>query len=203
MYDLNLNIPNITAKKYSTDNRFVLLKNYLGELNEKISFALTDKVESDINALSEKYEKEQKETRNETDTCRIQNMNNYNALKTEIEGLSAFEELSCECSAATESPVSYIRYYPFFNAVYLRVRLTTKIELTAGTNYTVVTVPKHTSGVFVPLQSAVGLSSDARITAGIKYKTGEITFRSDTNVPAGCYIYLSGWYPADYEEQEG
>ncbi len=203
MYDLNLSIPNITAKKYSTDNRFVLLKNYLGELNEKISFALTDKVESDINALSEKYEKEQKETRSETDNCRVQNMNNYNALKTEIGELSAYEELSCECTAATESPVLYIRYYPFFDAVYLRVRLTAKTELTAGTNYIVATVPEHTPGVFVPLQSMAGLSLEVQSTAGIKYKTGEITFRSDTNVPAGCYIYISGWYPADYEEQEG
>ena len=29
MYDLNLTVPNITAEKYSNDNRFLLLKNYI------------------------------------------------------------------------------------------------------------------------------------------------------------------------------
>lgn len=43
MYDLNLNVPNITSEKYSNERRFVMLKNYLYELNEKLSFALEDR----------------------------------------------------------------------------------------------------------------------------------------------------------------
>ncbi len=44
MYDLNLNIPNITSDKYSNERRFLMLKNYLYELNETLSFALAGKV---------------------------------------------------------------------------------------------------------------------------------------------------------------
>ncbi|MBQ6936532.1 MAG: hypothetical protein IJN49_08285 [Clostridia bacterium] len=40
MYDLNLSVPNISTTKYSDDEKFYLLKNYLYELNETLSYAL-------------------------------------------------------------------------------------------------------------------------------------------------------------------
>ena len=54
MYDLNLSVPDFTAKKYSNDNRFLLLKNYLYELNETLSFALDSKRNDEIISLAEK-----------------------------------------------------------------------------------------------------------------------------------------------------
>ena len=51
MYDLNLSVPNITSPKYSSDNRFLLLKNYLQELNETLSFALADRSANEIISL--------------------------------------------------------------------------------------------------------------------------------------------------------
>lgn len=40
MYDLNLSVPNFSTTKYSDDEKFHLLKNYLYELNETLSYAL-------------------------------------------------------------------------------------------------------------------------------------------------------------------
>lgn len=203
MYDLNLNIPNITAQKYTTDNRFLLLKNYLCELNEKISFALTDKVETEINTLSEKYEKEQEESRNEVYNYRAQNTNNYNELNEKISGLYAFESLNCECTSAVVSPVSYIRYYPSLNVVYVRLSFSANQKFTAGTTYVLARITERVPDDFVPLQCMASLSSGGQSTAGIANKTGNIMFRSDTDIADGCRIYISGWYPSDYEEGEG
>ena len=51
MYDLNLSVPNITSIKYSDDNKFALLQNYLYELNEVLSFALSDKAGNEVQML--------------------------------------------------------------------------------------------------------------------------------------------------------
>ena len=56
MYDLNLSVPNLTSPKYSNDNRFLLLKNYLYELNETLSFALGDKPQTEIQNLKKEIE---------------------------------------------------------------------------------------------------------------------------------------------------
>lgn len=42
MYDLNLSVPNISTTKYSIDEKFQLLKNYLYELNETLSYVLSN-----------------------------------------------------------------------------------------------------------------------------------------------------------------
>ena len=56
MYDLNLSVPNITSPKYSDDNRFLLLKNYLYELNEALAHALEDKTQSQLPSIENKIE---------------------------------------------------------------------------------------------------------------------------------------------------
>ena len=53
MYDLELSVPNITSDKYSNERRFLMLKNYLYELNEKLSFALSDRVAVDSQGSQE------------------------------------------------------------------------------------------------------------------------------------------------------
>ena len=80
MYDLNLSVPNITAKKYSNDNRFLLLKNYLYELNEALSFALDDKNDSAITLLTEKI-------------GNVQKVQGDNALQLQAQSVSRFREL--------------------------------------------------------------------------------------------------------------
>ena len=80
MYDLNLSVPNLTSPKYSNDNRFLLLKNYLYELNETLSFALGDRPESEIQVLKK-----------EIDTSKEQEKQNVIRLKNESK--KRFEEL--------------------------------------------------------------------------------------------------------------
>ena len=53
MYDLNLNVPDITSEKYSDERRFVMLKNYLYELNDKLSFALGERMNGDYTEPTE------------------------------------------------------------------------------------------------------------------------------------------------------
>ena len=60
MYDLNLSVPNLTSPKYSSDNRFLLLKNYLYELNEALSYALGDKAQTEMQTLKKELEAQQK-----------------------------------------------------------------------------------------------------------------------------------------------
>lgn len=98
MYDLNLSVPNITAEKYSTDNRFLLLKNYLYELNEALSFALGDKSAGEIENLKNtiKTEKEE-ETQN---IIRIKNdsKKRFEELKEQI--IRTAEEIEMDYSTA-------------------------------------------------------------------------------------------------------
>ncbi len=52
MYDFDLLVPNLTSPEYSSDNRFLLLKNYLYELNTALREAFEEKEEG-IKALKE------------------------------------------------------------------------------------------------------------------------------------------------------
>ena len=84
MYDLNLNVPNITAKKYSNDNRFLLLKNYLYELNETLSFALDDKKSNEIVSLAEKVDDVQKKQADRVFQLQSQSVSRFKELKENI-----------------------------------------------------------------------------------------------------------------------
>ncbi len=84
MYDLNLSVPDITHKKYSDDKRFLLLKNYLFELNEVLSFALSDKTQSEIQGVYSKVKKENDERAKEIKQLTEQNVNRFNTLKEQI-----------------------------------------------------------------------------------------------------------------------
>lgn len=80
MYDLNLAVPNLTSPKYSNDNRFLLLKNYLYELNETLSFALGDKSQTELQNL-------QKDIENEKETEK------QNIIRLKNDSKKRFEEL--------------------------------------------------------------------------------------------------------------
>ena len=100
MYDLNLSVPNITSRKYSNDNRFLLLKNYLYELNETLSYALAEKTQSEISAITGQIntmEKIQQETATKLSSL---NTLKFKELKEKI--LSTAEEIEKDCNSAIE-----------------------------------------------------------------------------------------------------
>lgn len=84
MYDLNLSIPNISSTKYSDDEKFYLLKNYLYELNETLSYVLSNVDSSNLSSgLKTEIE------RVKTDVSEIHNlkqdsMQKFNDLKNKI-----------------------------------------------------------------------------------------------------------------------
>lgn len=84
MYDLNLSVPNITAQKYTTDNRFQLLKNYLYELNETLSFALSDKTEGEIRIIRKEIEENNETTRSQAMELKTESIKKFNQLKEQI-----------------------------------------------------------------------------------------------------------------------
>ncbi len=84
MYDLNLSLPNITSPKYSDDKRFLLLKNYLTELNEVLSFALSDKMQSEIEGVCKVVEDEEKTREKEAKKLTEQSVSRFNSLKEQI-----------------------------------------------------------------------------------------------------------------------
>lgn len=84
MYDLNLSVPNITAEKYSTDNRFLLLKNYLYELNETLSCALGDKSQAEIEAVKKEIEEGNNQEKESIIRLNSQSKKRFKKLKEQI-----------------------------------------------------------------------------------------------------------------------
>lgn len=84
MYDLNLSIPNITSPKYTSDNRFLLLKNYLYELNEVLAFALSDKTENEVGSLYKTVEKTEENNATQVKQLQQQSVSRFNSLKEQI-----------------------------------------------------------------------------------------------------------------------
>lgn len=84
MYDLNLSVPDITSKKYSNDNRFLLLKNYLYELNETLSFALDNKRSDEIVSLAEKVGDVEKTQNDVAYNLQSQSVSRFRKLKEDI-----------------------------------------------------------------------------------------------------------------------
>ncbi len=84
MYDLNISVPNITSPKYSEDKRFLLLKNYLQELNEVLSFALGDKTENEMAVVYKKAEENKNKSESDIKKLTQENISRFNELKEQI-----------------------------------------------------------------------------------------------------------------------
>ena len=100
MYDLNLSVPNISTTKYSDDEKFFLLKNYLYELNETLSYALSN---VDLSNLSNGLKAEIENVK--SDTSEIQNikqdaLQKFNDLKNKI--IITANEIFENCSMEIE-----------------------------------------------------------------------------------------------------
>ncbi len=98
MYDLNLAVPNITSPKYSNDNRFLLLKNYLYELNETLSFALGDKSQTEIQSLKKDIETGKGEEKENIIRLKNDSKKRFEELKEQI--IRTAEEIEMDYSTA-------------------------------------------------------------------------------------------------------
>lgn len=98
MYDLNLTVPNLTSPKYSSDNRFLLLKNYLYELNEALAYALEDKTESEIIKLQKAIETEKSQEKQNIIRLNNESKRRFEELKENI--LRTAEEIEMDYSTA-------------------------------------------------------------------------------------------------------
>lgn len=96
MYDLNLAVPNLTSPKYSNDNRFLLLKNYLYELNETLSFALGDKSQTEIQNLQKAIESEKETEKQNIIRLKNDSKKRFEELKEQI--IRTAEEIEMDYS---------------------------------------------------------------------------------------------------------
>lgn len=114
-------------------------------------------------------------------------------------------ELNCEdvtvsCSEYAEELAGAVKYYPCVKGCFVRIRVKASTVLYSGTTYTLAYISEKPSGIFTPLSSFANYESGGVSIAGVMYKTGNVIFRSDVDVPQGTYIYISGYYIADYSE---
>ncbi|MEE1503241.1 MAG: hypothetical protein UGF89_03215, partial [Acutalibacteraceae bacterium] len=98
MYDLNLSVPNLTSPKYTNDNRFLLLKNYLYELNEALSFALGDKSQTEIQSLKKEIETGKGEDKQNIIRLKNDSKKRFEELKEQI--IRTAEEIEMDYSTA-------------------------------------------------------------------------------------------------------
>lgn len=117
-----------------------------------------------------------------------------------IGGAVNSESVSVVCSENATDLAGGVIYYPFINGCFVRIRVKAQKALSANTTHVLAHIPDKPPGIFTPLDSLANYSSGGLSTAGIVYKTGEVAFRSDTDIVQGTYIYISGFYIADYTE---
>lgn len=98
MYDLNLSVPNLTSPKYTNDNRFLLLKNYLYELNETLSFALGDKSQTEIQTLKKEITTEKEAEKQNIIRLNADSKKRFEELKNQI--IRTAEEIELDYSTA-------------------------------------------------------------------------------------------------------
>ena len=107
MYDLNLTVPNLTSDKYSDDNKFMLLKNYLYELNEVLAQALDDKTATELQAFTKSVNEKDKSNSEKIIALKNQSIKRSDALKQDI--LRTADELEKEYTTKLEQTKEEIR----------------------------------------------------------------------------------------------
>ncbi len=100
MYDLNLIVPDITSSKYSQDNKFLLLKHYLYELNEVLSLALSDKTYGEIHQIKKSVEEADEKQSVGIKRLQAQSVKKFNQLKEQI--ISTADEIEHDYKSAIE-----------------------------------------------------------------------------------------------------
>ena len=84
MYDLNLTVPDFNSPKYSDISKFRLLKDYLYQLNEVLSFALSDKESSVIKTEIERTQKDLKDKASQMLVLKKESLERFEELKADI-----------------------------------------------------------------------------------------------------------------------
>ena len=106
MYDLNLIVPDITSAKYTQDNKFLLLKHYLYELNEVLSFALSDKSYGEIQEIKKSVEDSKKNQAVGVKQLQAQSVKRFNQLKEQI--ISTADEIENNYKSAISESESQL-----------------------------------------------------------------------------------------------
>ena len=83
MYDMNLCVPNFNSPKYTNENRFLLLKNYLYELNDMLALALSENESQVVERVSRAVEKGN-DTDKEILRLKKESLNKFAEIKDEI-----------------------------------------------------------------------------------------------------------------------
>lgn len=107
MYDLNLTVPNLTSDKYSDDNKFMLLKNYLYELNEALAQALDAKTATELQAFTKSVNEKDKSNSEKIIALKNQSIKRFDALKQDI--LRTADEIEKEYTTKLEQTKEEIK----------------------------------------------------------------------------------------------
>ncbi len=107
MYDLNLTVPNLTSDKYSDGNKFMLLKNYLYELNEALAQVLDDKTAIELQTLTRSMNEKDKSNQETIIALKNQSIKKFDALKQDI--LRTADEIEKEYTTKLEQTKEEIR----------------------------------------------------------------------------------------------
>ena len=190
MYDLNLSVPNLTSPKYSNDNRFLLLKNYLYELNETLSFALGDKSQTEIQMLKKKFETGKGEEKQNIIRLKNDSKKRFEELKNQI--IRTAEEIEMDYSAAISQSEREILQ-------------TAQGEFTTKTEFSEY---KNQVGTEL-LQTAEGISANAKTTEEIsaalesykKTNNAQLTIQAEEILSQVENIYSAKTDLGDLEER--
>ena len=190
MYDLNLSVPNLTSPKYSDDNRFLLLKNYLYELNETLSFALGDKPQTEIQNLKKEIETGKGEEKQNIIRLKNDSKKRFEELKNQI--IRTAEEIEMDYSAAISQSEREILQ-------------TAKGEFTTKTEFS-----EYKNQVDTELlQTAEGISANAKTTEEIsadlesykKTNNAQLTIQAEEILSQVENIYSAKTDLGDLEER--
>ncbi len=118
----------------------------------------------------------------------------------EIGGLINSESIPVTCSDKATDLVGGVTYYPCLKGCFVRLRLKALQVLEANKTYTLAYISSNPPNMFTPLHSFANYETGGVSISGVVYKTGDIVFRSDTDINTDMYIYISGFYLADYNE---
>lgn len=100
MYDLNLSVPNISSEKYDNNTRFSLLKNYLYELNEALSYALSSSMQAEITVIQKQLSENKESSSLQALQLKEQSIKRFNELKEKI--IRTADEIQKSCEASVE-----------------------------------------------------------------------------------------------------
>ena len=190
MYDLNLSVPNLTSPKYNNDNRFLLLKNYLYDLNETLSFALGDKSQTEIENLKKEIVTEKGEEKQNIIRLKNDSKKKFEELKEQI--IRTAEEIEMDYSTAiSESEKEILQR--------AEGKFTTKTEFSEYKNHVDTEL----------LQTAESISLNAKTTEGIsadlenykKVNNAQFTVQAEEILSQVENIYSSKTDLGDLEER--